>query len=112
MNAEQKREQERQVISQMIRIYCRGKHGQKKGLCSDCSQLLEYADFRTQKCPFMETKTFCSACKVHCYSPQMREKIKNVMGYSGPRMLLYNPPMAIRHMLVTLSGKRKAKSVH
>ena len=22
-----------------------------------------------ERCPFMENKTFCSACKVHCYKP-------------------------------------------
>lgn len=26
-----------------------------------------YARLRSDKCPFMETKTFCSNCKVHCY---------------------------------------------
>ena len=37
----------------------------------------------------METKTFCSNCKVHCYKPEMRKKIRAVMRFSGPRMIFY-----------------------
>ncbi|MCU0373022.1 MAG: nitrous oxide-stimulated promoter family protein [Ignavibacteria bacterium] len=29
----------------------------------------------------------------------MREKVKNVMRYSGPRMLLKHPYLAVRHLL-------------
>ena len=39
----------------------------------------------------MESKTFCSNCRVHCYCPDMREKIRMVMRFSGPRMLFYHP---------------------
>ena len=35
-------------------------------------------------------KDICSACKVHCYSKEMQEKIKEVMKYAGPRMLFYS----------------------
>ena len=50
-------------------------------------------------CPFMETKTFCSKCQVHCYKKDMREKIKEVMRFSGPRMLFHHPIIAIRHLI-------------
>ena len=73
---EKKRKQEIEMLDCMIRIYCRGNHGTKEKLCEDCQALREYAVTRTQKCPFMETKTFCSACKVHCYSPQMQQRVK------------------------------------
>ncbi len=29
----------------------------------------------------------------------MKEKIKTVMRFSGPRMLIYHPIMAIRHLI-------------
>ena len=83
----------------MIAVYCRGKHGKKKSLCPECRELTEYAIDRTEKCPFMETKTFCSKCKTHCYKPEMRERIKKVMRYSGPRMIFYSPVMAVKHWL-------------
>ena len=75
MNINEKREREKETVSQMIRIYCRGKHGGRT-LCDECRQLDEYARERSDKCPFMETKTFCSNCKVHCYKPDMRDKIR------------------------------------
>ena len=106
---EQKRAGEKETVDCMIGIYCRGVHGTKRGeLCEACRRLQAYADLRTEKCPFMETKTFCSACKVHCYSKENKEKIREVMRYAGPRMLLYHPVLAIRHAAVTLKQKRTA----
>lgn len=70
-----KREQEKKMVTQMIQVYCRGKHHTKGKMCSECQVLSDYANMRSDKCPFMETKTFCSNCKVHCYKPEMREKI-------------------------------------
>ena len=104
---ERKRQREKETVSQMIAIYCKKKHGTKNGLCSECAELEAYARFRSDKCPFMETKTFCSNCKVHCYKPDMREKIKEVMRFSGPRMLLVNPVMAIRHVIESKREKRR-----
>ena len=95
---EEKRQREKQVVAQMIRIYCKSKHGEKT-LCPDCAELLRYAEERSDRCPFMETKTFCSNCSVHCYKPEMREKIRAVMRFSGPRMLLCRPVAAIRHLI-------------
>lgn len=87
-----KREREQYVVSQMIELYCKKQHKSKNGaLCKDCQELKDYAWQRSEKCPFMETKTFCSNCKVHCYKPAMREKIREVMRFSGPRMLFFLP---------------------
>ncbi|MDD3394746.1 MAG: nitrous oxide-stimulated promoter family protein [Anaerotignum sp.] len=83
----------------MIEIYCHRKHGTAIGLCEDCNNLLSYAFQRIESCPFMETKTFCSNCKVHCYNPTMREKIRQVMAFSGPRLLLVHPIAALSHLI-------------
>ena len=65
------------LVSEMIALYCRKQHKTPKGqLCPACQELQDYALARIDKCPFMETKTFCSACKVHCYKPAMREQIR------------------------------------
>lgn len=104
---ERKRQREKETVSQMIAIYCKKKHGTKNGLCPECAELEAYARFRSDKCPFMETKTFCSNCKVHCYKPDMREKIKEVMRFAGPKMLLVNPVMAIRHVTESKREKRR-----
>lgn len=67
-------------------------------MCPECLVLYKYARMRIEKCPFMETKTFCSQCKVHCYMKDKREQIRKVMRFSGPRMLVYHPVMAICHL--------------
>ena len=104
-----KREREKYVVGEMIALYCRGNHGVKRGnLCPDCAALLAYAKERSDKCPHMEHKTFCSSCKTHCYKPDMRERIRTVMRYSGPRMIFVHPLLAIRHLIESKTEKRKA----
>ena len=103
-------EKERKLIPVMIRSYCHGKHGTKgKNICEDCRKLTEYALFRLEKCPFKVNKKFCSFCKVHCYKPEMREKIRDVMKYAGPRMIFTHPVFAMRHVFQMISNKRKLK---
>lgn len=102
-----KRQREKETVSLMIALYCRGKHGARGGLCPDCAQLRDYAVLRSDKCPFMETKTFCSNCRVHCYAPPMREKIRQVMRYAGPRMIFHHPIMAVSHVIETKKEKKR-----
>lgn len=101
-----KREREKDTVSLMISLYCKKNHKTKNGLCPECEKLKEYAMIRSDKCPFMETKTFCSNCKVHCYKPEMREKIREVMRFSGPRMIGYHPVLAVRHVIESKKEKR------
>ena len=63
-----------------------------------CRELEEYACKRLSHCPFGEEKPTCRLCTVHCYKPQMKERMKKVMRYAGPRMLLYHPIAAVRHL--------------
>lgn len=106
-DVQSKREREKETVSQMIALYCKKNHKVKGGLCPECTELNEYARLRSDKCPFMETKTFCSNCKVHCYKPEMREKIRQVMRFSGPRMIFTHPIMAIRHVIESKKEKRR-----
>jgi len=103
---ETKRQREKEVVSLMIRLYCKKKHGTKSGLCEECQTLNDYAALRSDKCPFMEKKTFCSNCRVHCYKPDMREKIRDIMRFSGPRMIFHHPIMAIRHVVESKKEKK------
>lgn len=107
-----KREREKRLVSQMIALYCRRKHHSRGTLCAECAALEAYARQRSDRCPFMETKTFCSNCRVHCYQPQMREQIRAVMRFSGPRMLLHHPWMAMRHVVETQKEKRRLERNH
>ncbi|WP_289182969.1 nitrous oxide-stimulated promoter family protein [uncultured Dubosiella sp.] len=99
---DQKRKDEIRLVSEMIRLYYKHHEG-------DGQALIDYATLRINKCPFMETKTFCSACKVHCYRKEEREQIRAVMRYAGPRMLLRHPVLVIRHLLVEWKEKREGR---
>jgi hypothetical protein len=92
-------ERERKTVEAMIRLYCRDLHHTRDGLCDQCKALHNYAMLRLDKCPFGQEKTTCAKCPVHCYKPAMREEIRQVMRYAGPRMLYTHPILAIRHML-------------
>ena len=90
--------EERRVVEQMIRLYCRRKEGNET-LCPACSELLQYALTRLERCRFSNNKTTCKKCPVHCYSPKMRERIREVMRWAGPRMIIYHPIAAIKHFI-------------
>lgn len=111
MNVETKRQREKETVSQMISLYCRKKHGCKT-LCPQCAELDAYARNRSDHCPFMETKSFCSNCKVHCYKPEMRQKIQEVMRFSGPRMMFHHPIMAIHHVIAMKTEQKRMEKKH
>ena len=107
MDTQTKREREKRMVSQMIALYCRKQHHTRGDLCPQCAALDAYAKMRADKCPFMETKTFCSNCRIHCYKPDMRAKIREVMRFAGPRMILHHPVAAIRHVVETKKEQRR-----
>jgi hypothetical protein len=92
-------DRERRTVDAMIGIYCRGHHNTLDGTCHECGELREYAFARLDRCTFGEGKPTCANCTVHCYRPEMRERVQAVMRYSGPRMLLRHPVMAVAHLL-------------
>jgi hypothetical protein len=97
---------EAKTIQYMIEIYCQKQHGERVDLCDECADLQDYALSRLERCPFQENKSTCANCKVHCYRPEMRERIRKVMRFSGPRMMLHHPILTILHLWV--DGRREA----
>jgi hypothetical protein len=95
---------ERKTVEAMIDIYCQERHSTGNGLCQECKALRDYARQRLQRCPYQEGKTTCAKCPIHCYRPAMREQIRAVMRYAGPRMPYRHPLMALQHMV---DGRRK-----
>lgn len=73
-----KREREAQMVSQMIALWCRGHHGG--------GHAVEQAGD----------------------DEPVREKIREVMRWSGPRMIRYRPITAVRHAIITVQSKRAA----
>jgi len=74
------------------------------GLCEECAALLSYARARLDRCPFGVDKPTCAKCTTHCYKPAMREQVRAVMRYAGPRMVKEHPVLAAAHLT---DGRRK-----
>jgi hypothetical protein len=62
-----------------------GVYGRKVPVvCDECAELLAYSEKRRAFCP-KDPKPFCSYCDTHCYRSDMREAMREVMKYAGPR---------------------------
>ena len=90
---------EKRSIEAMVQLYCTDHHPGADPVCTECQKLLAYAKRRLDSCPFQEAKPACNHCLVHCYAPKMRESVKQVMRYSGPRMLFRHPILSLQHLL-------------
>jgi hypothetical protein len=100
----------------MVGMYCRDHHGVLQAssgavvdaeagpLCEDCAALLGYARSRLDRCPYGAAKPTCAACPTHCYRTAMREQVRAVMRFSGPRMLTRHPILATAHLI---DGRRR-----
>ncbi|MCD8260357.1 MAG: nitrous oxide-stimulated promoter family protein [Bacteroides sp.] len=88
---------EKATVEKMIALYCRHRH-KRTTLCDTCRKLIAYAHRRLDRCRFRADKPKCSRCTVHCYKPGMRTRIREVMRFSGPRILFYDPVSFFRHL--------------
>jgi len=89
------------VLGRFIEVYCAGNHDSATrssfqlpenlgsfDLCSDCAEFAEYAIARRLKCPLEPDKPDCKKCKIHCYAPEQRKRMQEVMAYSGRKLIL------------------------
>ncbi len=102
-------DRERHTIQLMIEINCQDHHHPAETLCTECQALLAYAMQRIDKCPFQSDKPTCAKCPIHCYKPAMREQVRQVMRYAGPRMLIHHPMLAAVHMWDEITHPQKSK---
>ena len=94
------------MLALFIDLYCRHKHadaprsevvlrthdvaaiaGKSVVLCPDCAKLLAHAFVKRTHCP-MDPKPMCKHCPNHCYHPSYRQQIREVMKFSGRKMIL------------------------
>ena len=97
---------ENRTVEAMVQLYCSAHHPHDRTPCSECAELLAYARKRLKHCPFGAGKPTCARCPVHCYRPDMRRRVRAVMQYAGPRMLLRHPILALLHLLDDLRARR------
>ncbi len=103
---------EKATLKAMVQIYCRGHHIgwspfrlRRKGengrdrLCTECRNLLDYGTERLDRCPCASAKGPCAQCTIHCYKVEMRQRVREVMRYAGPRMLSRHPILAVGHII-------------
>lgn len=90
------------TIKVMIDMYCAGQGHADKIPCESCAELRDYAILRVEKCGFGARKPVCAKCPTHCYKSGMRERIREVMRHSGPRMIVRHPALAIMHLFDSL----------
>jgi superfamily II helicase len=100
-----RRAREQKTLEAMMQMYCRHHH-RGEHLCAECTQLAEYSQRRLERCVFGDEKPTCANCVVHCYKADMRERIRVMMRWAGPRMLFRHPILAFMHKVV--DGRRPA----
>ena len=89
------------LIGKFVEVYCAGKHGaverspialpaglEARNLCPECAAFLEYAVTKRLKCPLEAEKPTCKHCRIHCYDRPRREKVREIMGYAGRRLMM------------------------
>ncbi len=97
-----KKEKDLRVLADFISIFCRENHPAEAkspftinderlqqsfssgqiALCADCTKLLNHGIAKLLQCPY-DPKPMCKKCMTHCYAPGYREKMREVMKFSG-----------------------------
>ena len=97
-----KKEKDIRVLADFVSVFCRANHpdGEKSSfpivdarfhrsldgknviLCQDCQKLLNHGIAKLLQCPY-DPKPMCKKCQTHCYAPGYREKMREVMRFSG-----------------------------
>ena len=105
------------TLALFIDLYCRYKHadltrepaalrthdvraiaGKNIVLCPECAKLLAHAFVKRSHCP-MDPKPMCKHCPNHCYHPNYRAQIREVMRFSGRKMLFAGRLDYLFHLL-------------
>jgi hypothetical protein len=105
------------TLANFIRVYCHDRHadratelvtlathdveaihGRPLELCESCRRLLAHAFTKRTRCP-MEPKPACKRCPDHCYHPTYRQQIREVMKYSGRKLVLRGRLDYLFHLL-------------
>ena len=67
-------------------------------LCEDCRKLLSHGIAKLLLCPY-DPKPMCKKCEPHCYAPGYREKVQEVMKFSGRYLIKHGRVDIMFHYL-------------
>jgi hypothetical protein len=109
-------DRELRTLAKFIQVYCDDHHAEAerkavsmktmdlstlKGgapcLCEECGRLLAHAFVKRSHCP-MDPKPMCKKCPKHCYAPAYRQQIRQVMAYSGKKLVLHGRVDYLLHL--------------
>lgn len=89
------------LLGKFVEVFCAGKHpaaerfaftlpGElgERVICPECAAFLKYAVLKRLKCPLEAEKPTCKHCRIHCYDRPRREKVREIMGYAGRRLMM------------------------
>ncbi len=89
------------LIGKFVEVYCAGKHMGvekhpfllpealgKRQMCAECAGFMTYAVARRLKCPLEAEKPSCKHCRIHCYAAPQLAKVKEIMAYSGRKLMM------------------------
>jgi uncharacterized CHY-type Zn-finger protein len=68
-------------------------------LCQDCTKLLNHGIAKLLLCPY-DPKPMCKKCQTHCYAPGYRERVREVMRFSGIYLIRHGRIDLILHYLL------------
>ena len=92
------------MLLQFTAVYCKVKHAGGKSVivtdddevkrlplgkfpvCDECRDFVLYAFDRRLRCP-LEEKPACKHCQAHCFKPGHREKVREIMRFSGQYLI-------------------------
>ncbi len=103
---QRKLQRDLRVLARFVAIYCDDLHRQQNRspahirghdvttllgheieLCDDCLRLLTHSLVKRSLCP-LDPKPACKHCPSHCYHPDYRAQMRQVMRHSGKRLIL------------------------
>ena len=105
------------IVARFIELFCHARHDRKTvgevtlpgilqqgncpgdTICLECAELLDHGMKKRALCP-LDPKPTCKDCHIHCYSPEYRQRIREIMAYSGRRMMLRGRLDYLWHYLV------------
>ncbi len=114
-----KKSKDIKVLANFVSIFCREQHrtydksiftirderlraclnGKKLELCADCQKLLNHGIAKLLQCPY-DPKPMCKKCRTHCYAPGYREKVRQVMRFSGMYLVKHGRVDLLAHYLL------------
>lgn len=97
-----KEKKDLKILALFTSVYCRDHHSaarsalaglpkqlvslERYACCPSCQEFLVYAIERRLNCP-LEERPVCKHCQIHCYHPEYREKVREIMRYSGKTLI-------------------------